>query len=375
MRRVCFLIFFSSFSLFAQEGIKYVYFEIPSSYFAFIKKPHSVHVIEVDPSLFEIKPVKALDQGLGTETVLSINNRHHATAAINGSFFTIGGPFDGLSKGVLKIHNWYSCDPNQRGCIGWSFQDQAPKFDRLEVAIQALYKQTPIIINGLNRPRKSGEMILFTPSFHKTTLTNSKGEEITISKGTIQEISKRGNSKIPEEGYVLSVSEKHPLFGSFKVGSSFSFSIHSASLIENPSSIEWDSLEYMVGGAPLLLHQGVKIINFSAERTLDSFLTHRYARTAIGVLSNGNWIFVVVEKKDLFDGMTIYELRDFMAELGCVHALNLDGGGSSTMVYEGMVKNISRDEMEGFQKSPRPVSDAILIIAKNSEKIEASQNR
>ena len=83
-------------SLFAAPGIEYSYLEISdSSCFSFLVGTQSIHVIDIDPSLYEIRPVKALDDGIGRESVLSISARCGAVASINGGFFTIGGTFDG----------------------------------------------------------------------------------------------------------------------------------------------------------------------------------------------------------------------------------------------------------------------------------------
>ena len=80
-------------------------------------------------------------------------------------------------------------------------------------------------------------------------------------------------------------------------------------------------------------------------------------------LANGSF---VVDKTSLFDGMTMNELTEFMEKLGCIHALNLDGGGSATIVCEGSIKNSPHgDEDEGAgQKTVRRVSDAIAVIPK-----------
>ena len=121
-----------------------------------------------------------------------------------------------------------------------------------------------------------------------------------------------------------------------------------------------------MGGTPLLLYNNTKITNFETERTISTFLSNKHARTAVGILPNGNWIFVVVDKTAHFEGMTIYELAELMQWLGCVHALNLDGGGSSTLIYEGMIKNSPcGDEEEGAgQNITRRVSDALVVVAK-----------
>ena len=331
-----------------------------------ITNPQSIHVIEIDPLLYEIKPIKALDNGIGRESVLSINTRYAAVASINGGFFSMGGTFDGRACGSLKIHDWYALPIKPRGCIGWSSTDQNPKMDRLLVDTIANYNFNQIYINGLNRPRKEGEIILFTPCFHRTTLTNPDGEEIVIVNDVIHRIIKGGSTKIPEKGFVLSIQEKHPLFNTFEVGMPLRVTTQIHPLMGVTSPDEWDCLDYIVGGTPLLLYNNTKITNFETERTISTFLSNKHARTAVGILPNGNWIFVVVDKTAHFEGMTIYELAELMQWLGCVHALNLDGGGSSTLVYEGMIKNSPcGDEEEGAgQNITRRVSDALVVVAK-----------
>lgn len=136
----------------------------------------------------------------------------------------------------------------------------------------------------------------------------------------------------------------------------------------NPSTaLQWNSMDHIVGGAPLLIQNGKKIANFTSEMTIETFLTLRHARTAIGVLPNGHWVFVVVDGKqpDFSVGMTINELSDFMDSLGCIDALNLDGGGSSTFVFQNQVINQPTgdgDEKDDHVRVLRRVSDAILIL-------------
>lgn len=60
------------------------------------------------------------------------------------------------------------------------------------------------------------------------------------------------------------------------------------------------------------------------------------------------------------------ELAELMLELGCVEALNLDGGGSSTMVIDGMVINKPCGKIQEFGKQVEAVSDAILIFPTNA---------
>ena len=68
-------------------GLRYVHRTIAG--------PLSIHILEVDPRLLRIEAVRALDDGVGRETVSSIAQRKGALAAVNGGFFWIGGRYDG----------------------------------------------------------------------------------------------------------------------------------------------------------------------------------------------------------------------------------------------------------------------------------------
>jgi exopolysaccharide biosynthesis protein len=57
-------------------------------------------------------------------------------------------------------------------------------------------------------------------------------------------------------------------------------------------------------------------------------------------------------------GMSHHELAGLMQRLGCTDALNLDGGGSSTLWYEGKVMNQPSDS------APRPVGNALVLLVR-----------
>ncbi len=118
---------------------------------------------------------------------------------------------------------------------------------------------------------------------------------------------------------------------------------------------DWEACEHIVGGAPLLIEKKHVLNDYSFEQILPSFLTHRHARTAIGILDSGEWVFVIVDAWPL-GGKTIPELAHFLQELGCIQAINLDGGSSSTLVIEGNVINTPK------YIYALAVSDAILIF-------------
>jgi exopolysaccharide biosynthesis protein len=127
---------------------------------------------------------------------------------------------------------------------------------------------------------------------------------------------------------------------------------------------EWKELEHIVGGTPVLVRNGNVMGDYSSEQTLESFLVNKYPRTAVGIKDTGEWVFVVVDGRyyGFLGGMTMKELAELMLELGCIEALNLDGGGSSTMVVEGMVINEPCGKIQEDGKQVEAVSDAILIF-------------
>ena len=82
-------------------------------------------------------------------------------------------------------------------------------------------------------------------------------------------------------------------------------------------------------------------------------------RTAIGIIDDLHYVFVVSDgRSDDSEGLSLYELATFMQQLGVNTAYNLDGGGSSTMYFNGEVVN---NPSSGFRDEERRVSDIIYI--------------
>ena len=87
-------------------------------------------------------------------------------------------------------------------------------------------------------------------------------------------------------------------------------------------------------------------------------------RTAIGTVAKNHYLFVVSDgRTSESTGLSLYELANFMKSLGATNVYNLDGGGSSTMVFQGEVVN--NPTTNGNKISERAVSD-ILYIGKNT---------
>ncbi len=366
MTRLVTVIFFfvacTSFTLDPEKGVEYEYIKT--------RAPQSIHVLKVDPKKVRIVLARALDTGLGRESVQEIASRHNALCAINGGFFEIGTKYDGICRGMCKIKEDIISFPyKMRGTIGWK-EDNRPIFDLLFCTCEVKIDNTVYQIDGVNRPRATDkEVILFTSAFSKTTLSPFDSIEFEIFDDKVQNIYPKGSSKIKENSYVLSMDKSRfsANFNTIKCGQnaevSFSF---------NPKKTDktlWANQDYIIGGACLLIQDNEVIQDFQTEDVRSFFKTGRYARTCIGLLPDGRWIFVVVDGRQPLKstGLTILELSSLMKSFGCVHALNLDGGGSSTMVIDNEIVNSpcgDEDEDNG-QKKSRRVSDAILIFQKN----------
>jgi hypothetical protein len=109
-----------------------------------------------------------------------------------------------------------------------------------------------------------------------------------------------------------------------------------------------------VGGIPVLLRGG-KVVE---PKQCVTYFCDRNPRTGIGFTAKGQLLLVVVDGRRYgwSAGMTLVEFATLFKELGAVRALNLDGGGSSTMVVNGKVVNKPSDDRE------RAVSSAVMIL-------------
>ena len=83
-------------------------------------------------------------------------------------------------------------------------------------------------------------------------------------------------------------------------------------------------------------------------------------RTAIGYIDKNHYVFVVSDgRTSESTGLSLYQLANFMKTLGVDKAYNLDGGGSSTMIFNGNL--INNPTTNGNRISERSVSDIVYI--------------
>ncbi len=288
----------------------------------------------------------------GTRTS-EIARRAGALAAINANFF---GP-NGDPLGCLMVAGDVVSEPDpQRTCAGIT-DNGTVLFDHVRFEAAAVTPDGSVPIDGVNRDRRADELLLYRPSFDQTTRTNAFGAEAVVSGGVVTDIvDQRGNSTIPRDGFVLSGHGRARLWmlQTLHLGTPVSLNLH---LIPDSADPRWEHVVQAVGGGPRLLAAGQ--VAGGDEGFPSLLVDRRHPRTAIGVLGDGRILLLVIDGRQPPHslGMTVLELAMELRRLGAVDAMNLDGGGSSTMVVAGRVVNFPSDET-----GERPVASALLVL-------------
>ncbi len=332
--------------------------------------PVSIWMLRLDPAKVDLQAALSNDEIMGVESVAGIAERHKPIAAINAGFFLPNGD----PAGVMAIDGRLVSDTRrQRGAIGISRDKTGVKlvFARLRATASLVLQNnspnydgqamTTIAIDGIDTTRLRGQLMLYTPSYHADTDTAKGGLEWVIDRQRGRLISgphRDGKTRIPARGFVLSfggerVPEPLQLLGR---GTRVRLDVSYEPDEGEPKS--WLLAQDIVGGAGLLIRDGRDIEDWSIERFNQGFAENRHPRTMIGTAADSTIWLVTVDGRqpEQSVGMTLVELRALAHRLGLVNALNLDGGGSTTMWVQGQVVNRPSDPT-----GPRKVSDALLV--------------
>lgn len=97
-----------------------------------------------------------------------------------------------------------------------------------------------------------------------------------------------------------------------------------------------------------------------------SFVESRHPRTCVGITENNLLLITVDGRNKKAMGMSLHELQNFMIKLNCTHAINLDGGGSTTMWaqfndHQGVI-NYPSDNGKFDHAGERKVANALLVV-------------
>jgi hypothetical protein len=328
--------------------------------------PLSAWLLRLDPRNVTLESALANDEIVGTETVADTAARHKAIAAVNAGFFLPNGD----PAGVLTVAGRLVSDTRRpRGAVGILNGREAPRllFARLAataslVIHRSLGRTTRVPIDGIDTTRARGQLMLFTPAYHADTDTAEGGLEWIVDGSPARVVSgpeKGGRTAIPRTGFVLSFggTAAPPGLAALKPNARVSIETHYTPL-EGPSG-PWSQARHVIGGAGLLIRDGRDVEDWSVEKFNKGFAESRHPRTLIGVAADGAiWLAAIDGRQpQLSVGMTLEELRALARRLELTDALNLDGGGSTTMWVAGEVVNSPSDPT-----GPRKVSDALLVF-------------
>ena len=331
--------------------------------------PWFINLLRIDLSRATLKIVHALDEGVGLETVSSISNRYKAMAATNGGYFRTTGTYRGESTGLLLLDGKLISEPNNDrvgvGLITTGANTEVV-FGYLKFLGEIQVNRTKHIVQGMNRPRSTDELIVFTPEFHRTSLTNPDGIEVVVRRNRVLAINDQmGSSAIPNDGFVISAVGKARQWvtANLRKGSkvTFSWSLRPLRPNANNEDEKWRRVYSSVGAGPQLIRAGKIDITDQQEKMSLNFRADRHPRTAMARLASGRLLLATVDGRQsgVSVGMSLDMLADLLLELGAVEAINLDGGGSTTMVVHNKLLNRPSD-----QNGERPVGDAILVFSK-----------
>ncbi|MFN2262829.1 MAG: phosphodiester glycosidase family protein [Anaerolineales bacterium] len=360
-------------------GIEYREYSLP--------EPVNVFVTRMDRSNPQVTLESSIGQGMlsgGGETVSSMAQRY------NGALNYWGQTWGNTNQVAVAINGFYFGPPYEPAGVPWSGQVHSGWYSKRFTELQSgsgfawnldrtafigecvshpadkqqvTYFENNMWIadqffDGINVSRDDNEFILFTPQFGPDTGTTGSLDSIEVlvqlkrpsliipysdmaaaEKGEIVKIlNNKGSTIIPFDHVVLSMhGTKKTEFTSLgiKVGDQVGISQKIKDCTNFPNN-NWDYTYASIGGAFYFLKNGV-VQDFSSDPQANV----RDPRTAI-VFNQDYIYFIVVDGRDQLHsiGMTIPQLAKFARdELGATYGIAQDGGGSSTMVVNGEVKN------------------------------------
>ena len=291
-------------------------------------RPVRINVVEVSNVINDeliIEPAIANDKLFGRTKISNIAERENAIVAINGGYFK---PQTGTPLGTLMINKKVYTGPiYDRVAIG--FFDDGYNMARLKLDAKVNTSRGELKIDNINQPRMlSTHVIVYTGDWGKLTpVTPKYGIQAVIKNGKLISTSYQP-CEIPENGYVIvgPESQLRPILPSRKFN------------LDVKMSPDWNGVNHILSGGPYLVKQGEIYVDMTAEKLAS--VGGRNPRTAIGYTKDNHLILLTADGREGASvGLTLNELANLMKQLGCINAMNLDGGGSTVMYVNGKVVN------------------------------------
>lgn len=305
------------------DGVKHVQMV---KYFS--GKPVRINIVEVNKTVakdYEVRPAVASITLHNKRSVRNIAQNSNSIVAINGGFFK---PQTGVPLGTLMIDKKLYTGPiYDRVALG--IFENGYDVSRVQFKGKITGNGHEIQIDNINQPRMlSSYILMYTRDWGAYAPASPQyGVQLRVEGNRITAASANPLS-IPQNGYVLvgPKSKLEKLFGADYVDTGIQL---------NP---EWKNVKHIIGGGPYLVKNGEVFVDMTAQK-LQS-IGGRNPRTAIGYTKDNDLILITADGREGSSvGLTLVELAYFMKSLGCVNAINLDGGSSTVMYVNGSIVN------------------------------------
>ena len=351
-------------------GVTYTNVVIPD-------EPWSIHVVQIDRagSRCEIQTPHAGKGALGLSTlrdqIAEVEAKMGtAVAAINGGFYRRESAYAGAARGLQIVAGEVISAPAGNVCF-WVDIGGEPHLTNVTSQFQFTTPDGKTAPFGLNEERKENGVVLYTPAIGSSTRTTN-GVELVLERAgnrwlplrmgqhysaRVREIRSEGNLPLSPDVMVLS----------FGTGAAKQFGGLKTNVVLQISTASSPSLSLArsaISGGPVLIRNGKRQkIQAEADAAYEfSSMLEQHPRSAIG-WNDSAFFLVEVDgrQKDLSVGMSLDELSTFLAKLGCQEAMNLDGGGSSTLWYDGTVRN---NPCDGYE---RTIANSLVVTRKGAK--------
>lgn len=303
-------------------------------------------------SLELLKDSKGVDK---TQTVMNFAKaEENVVAATNADFFSSYKGDQNFSLGIeIKDGELLQSHINSDMAAGF-FKENVLSFfyPSVSVSVKAP-NETQMALSHINKPTDYyGALLMYTSDFNSGTspFLPEGITAVTVTEGKVSAkgVSLGGTIPVPENGYILVIDDNMTPFLdiNFNVGDSVELS--------SEATPSLDGVETAFGGGTMLLSNGEKT-------PITHNVSGNHPRSAIGTNEDGTVIYMITVdgRQSESRGISLDTLADICLELGCVNALNFDGGGSTAMVG----KTLSQNELHYINKPSenRKVINAVAI--------------
>jgi hypothetical protein len=327
-------------------------------------KPVVIHVVTAPKpgGLYRLVPVLSNGDVTGQERVSAMQERLSSQATVVGVNGDLYNTQYGFPTGIFMRDGVLHGRPTvARSTLGIGL-DGVLRIARIGFfGTWAVGESARESLDQLNRPLAGSEVGLFTRAWGGETPRRRRAVDVVLSgvppatvnadlTGQVVEVRRGGGTPIPDQGAVLQAtgSRANGLEALALPGLPFV-----ATLILKPW---WEQVADAIGGGPALVRRG-KLALPTTEQFSSSQLLYRHPRTAVGQLGDGRIVLVAVDgRSSRSAGLTVRQLGEELVRLGVVTGIALDGGGGTTLAFDGAVVNTPSDGAE------RPVSDALMVL-------------